>query len=272
VIPIMSPTHYDVEAAWFATGADPTAIEQSGLKIAGGGGHQSKTLMLEELGIVLAAVERLGVVGALTAVTTENLLGKTSVAAAGSALVNLNKLYAIKSKPMIFRALARLWATDLASRPMLALLCALGRDPLLRNSAPVVLRTTLGEPLRWPAIAAEIERRHPDRFSTAMLKSLSQNCASSWTQSGHLGGRVSKKRTRAEATPEAATFAALLAQSAGFGGLALLSSPWMEVLDAPEEERLGLLRRAQGRGLVRVRHAGAVFELKTSPELVADLA
>jgi hypothetical protein len=244
----------------------------AGLRISGGGGHQSKTLMLSELGTLLAAVEERGIAAALTAVTAENLLGKTSVAAGGSALVNLNKLYAIKAAPPITRALIRLWSMDVAARPMLTLLCALARDPLLRDTAEVVLRTHLGEPIRWPAIALEIEKRHPDRFSQAMLKSLAQNCASSWTQSGHLGGKVAKFRTHAEATPEAAAFAALIAQAAGFGGPALLTSPWMEVLDAPEEERLGLLRRAQGRGLVRLRHAGAVFELKTSPELVAGLA
>ncbi len=261
-----------VESPWFAPGADVAGVGDAGLRISGGGGHQSKTLMLHELSLLLSEAESRGLVAAIAAVSTENLFGKASGAAGGSALANLTKLYGIKAPPPITRALIRLWKVDAASRPILALLCALARDPLLRDTAEVVLRASVGAPLRWPAIAEELERRHPGRVSPAMLKSLSQNCASSWTQSGHVTGRVAKARSHAKATPETAAFAALIAQYAGFGGPALLSSPWMVVLDAPQEERLGLLRRAQGRGLVRVRHAGAVFELKTSPELVDDLA
>ena len=260
------------ESPWFAPGVDVASVGNAGLRISGGGGHQSKTLMLRELSALLSEAGSRGLAAAIIAVSSENLFGKTSGAASESALANLAKLYGIKAPPAIARALIRLWAVDATARPMLALLCALARDPLLRDAADVVMRTSLGGSLRWPQIAEEIERRHPGRFSPAMLKSLSQNCASSWTQSGHVSGKVAKTRTHAKASPEAAAFAALIAQYAGFGGPALLSSPWMVVLDAPPEERLGLLRRAQGRGLVRVRHAGAVFELKTSPELVDDLA
>jgi hypothetical protein len=37
---------------------------------------------------------------------------------------------------------------------MLALLCALARDPTLRDGAAAVLDATLGERVRWPAFAA----------------------------------------------------------------------------------------------------------------------
>jgi len=257
---------------WFAQGADLAAMDDAGLRISGGGGHQSKTIMLHELSLLLAEAKSRNLTDALAAVSAENLFGKTSGAAGLSVLANLTKLYGIKSPPPITRAMIRLWAMDAAGRPMLALLCALARDPLLRASSNVVLPATLGERLRWPAIAEEIERQHPGRFSPAMLKSLSQNCASTWTQSGHLKGKVAKVRAHAMATPEAAALGALIARFAGFAGPALLASPWMVVLDAPHEERLGLLRRAQGRGLVRIRHAGAVFELTTAPELVDALA
>jgi hypothetical protein len=100
-----------------------------------------------------------------------------------------------------------------------------------------------------------------------MLKSLAQNCASSWTQSGHLSRRVKKVRAHPRTTPVAAAYAALLAWLAGFGGPALIASPWMDVLDVSPHERLSLLRRAESLGLVRVRAAGDVVEVILDPLL-----
>ncbi|MBA4013266.1 MAG: hypothetical protein C0481_15480 [Phenylobacterium sp.] len=228
--------------------------------------------MLAELGAFLRAVEEHGVEAAQKLIVDENLLGKSSDAARDSAVANLNKLYALNRPPPITRAMARLWQSDQVGRPLLAMLCALARDPLFRDTADTVTNARFGDGVRWPALADAIAAKHPDRFSQAMLKSMAQNCASSWTQSGHLNGLRNKVRQRVEATPEVVTFAALIAEAAGFGGPGILSSPWLTVLDAGEEERLGLLRRAQGRGLVRARHAGAVFELKVSPDLTADFA
>lgn len=256
---------------WFDLRA-PSQAASAGLRVSGGGGHQSKTMMLSELAAILDLAETRGMSGALAAASDENTLGKVTTSAAKSALINLNKLYALKERPPVTRALARLWTSDVASRPLLALLCALARDPLLRDTASTVLNTPLGGRIGTKEVAAALAARHPDRFSAAMLRSLAQNCASSWTQSGHLSGKNVKLRTLVEATPEAAAFAAFIAQEAGFGGPAILASPWMAVLDASQEERLSLLRRAQGRGLVRVRHAGAVFELQISPDLTAELA
>jgi hypothetical protein len=108
------------------------------------------------------------------------------------------------------------------------------------------------------------------RYRPTTLKSLAQNCASSWTQSGHLRGTRNKKRVRANATPEAAAFAVLLARRAGFGGPTLMNSTWLNVLDVAPEERMSLLRLAQGRGLVRVRQAGSVLDIEPSAELTVD--
>ena len=83
-----------------------------------------------------------------------------------------------------------------------------------------------------------------------------------WTQAGFLKGAVRKERVRAKATPVAAAYAALLASLSGFGGSRLLESRWMDVLDQPTEERLVLLRQAEGLGLTRVRSAGDVLEIE----------
>jgi hypothetical protein len=104
-----------------------------------------------------------------------------------------------------------------------------------------------------------------------MLKSLAQNCASTWTQAGHLVGRVRKRRIPTIATPEATAYAALLGALAGFGGPALLASPWMEALDRSEPELLNLLRSAEGAGLLRLRAAGGVIEINVRRIMAENL-
>lgn len=264
--------HESHDDPWFGNRAIEGATCPAGLRFTGGGGHQSKTMMLSELTTILAIAETRGLSEAIRAVQTENLLGKHSTSAAVSALKNLFSLYGLKAPPAITRAMIRLWAGEANSHPLLAVLCALARDPLLRDTAEAVLNTPIGQRFGASELTEVLAERHSERFSYKTLRSLGQNCASTWTQSGHLTGKVAKVRTRVEATPEAAALAALIAQVSGFGGPTVLTSPWMAVLDASPEEQLGLLRRAQGRGLVRVRHAGAVFELQISPELTAEFA
>jgi hypothetical protein len=190
-----------------------------------------------------------------------NVLSKRTGSARRLALKHLRALYGIGTASPVALVLERLWQRDATGRPLLALLCALARDPLLRDSGDVVLPVAAGTPLRWPTIAAHFDGKHPGRFSDKMLRSLSQNCASSWTQSGHLRGKVSKVRARAAPTGIVAAYAALLATFAGFGGPALLDSPWLKVLDREREERLSLLRQAEGQGLVRVRVASEMIEV-----------
>jgi len=92
----MSPIQScSVENPWFAPGADVAVVADAGLRISGGGGHQSKTLMLHALSALLAEAESRGLPAAVTAVSTENLFGKTSGAAGESVLANLSKLYRI---------------------------------------------------------------------------------------------------------------------------------------------------------------------------------
>jgi hypothetical protein len=118
----------------------------------------------------------------------------------------LRQLYGVDERWPICIALRRLWERDPAGRPMLALLCALARDPPLRDGAAAVLDAFLGERVRWPAIAAAFEARSPGRLGEEMAKSLAQHAASTWTQGGFLKGRVRKERIRAKPTPPAASY------------------------------------------------------------------
>jgi hypothetical protein len=195
------------------------------------------------------------------AVLVDNVLGKATGAARRLALARLNTLYGVSTPLPMQTAALRLWPRNAAGRPILALLCTLAREPLLRRTAAAVLGAPFGTSVRWPDLAVEVEAAYPGRYSAKMMKSLAQNCASTWTQSGHLKGKVNKRRAVADPSPESAAYAALLGTMAGFGGPALLRSPWMLVLDRSEADILSLLRRAEAVGLAHVRAGGGVIQI-----------
>jgi len=128
-----------------------------GIKAEGGGPHQSKTMMLAELTELLAndAADR-----AEDAILRDNLLGKPSIGARRAALYRLRQLYGVGESRLACIVLCRLWDRDPSGRPMLALLCALARDPTLRAGAAPVLDAPLGERVRWPVIAAGRRSAH----------------------------------------------------------------------------------------------------------------
>jgi hypothetical protein len=232
---------------WIMPHADLAAAEGFGLRLRGGGTHQAKTMMLSEISTFLDSFA--GSADARSLIIDANVLNKRTTSTRLVTFRRLNALYGIEKMPVITKALASLWQRDRKGQPLLALLCALARDPLLRDTAKPVLETPVGIPVRWPALAMVFEQKYPGRFSPKMLKSLAQNCASTWTQSGHLQGAVRKQRIRAEATPYAASYAALIATVCGFGGPALLDSAWLKALDLEPDRALELLRQAEGHGL-----------------------
>jgi len=73
------------------------------------------------------------------AVLDQNLLGKPSVRAREAALYRLRQLYALGEDAQVGVVMRGLWKLDPDARPMLALLCALARDPSLRAGASAVL-------------------------------------------------------------------------------------------------------------------------------------
>jgi len=255
---------------WLMAHADIRQVQDFGIRLGGGGTHQSKTMMLEEISTLWACNEAVSS-RVRSLIVDANVLHKRTASTRLLTFRHLNALYAIEAMPAITKALAALWKLDCKGRPLLALLCALARDPLLRDSAKPVLHAPVGIAVRWPAIASVFEQKYPGRFSPKMLKSLAQNCASTWTQSGHLRGAIKKQRVRAEPTPFIAAYAALIATVCGFGGPALLDSVWVTVLDVSRDRALDLLRQAEGHGLVRVRSAGDVLEVSVRQPMSTTL-
>ena len=244
---------------WLGSEVNLPNAARVGVKVTGGGPHQSKTMMLGDLSALLVD----SMVDVRAAIIDENVLGKPSANARKAALKRLTELYGVGTAIPAWRILQALWHQNAAGRPMLALLSALARDPTLRDGSAAVLGAPLGAHVPSAALAGAFEAQHPGRLNAGMAASLSRNAASSWTQAGFLAGVNPKVRTRPMATPAAAAYAALLAGICGFGGARLLSSRWLDVLDRPLEDRLGLLRQAEGLGLARVRSAGDVLEIET---------
>ena len=270
----MAPPQAHVEgdrSQWFGLPRDEVALKRLGYRLAPGGVHLSKTMMLAELTALFNAAASAGSDDIQALVLDANILGKRTGTARRIALARLNTLYGVQSPNPLAAVLAKLWHRRTDGRPLLALLCALTREPLLRDSADVVLPASAGTPVRWPEIAAKLKSKHSSRYSTKMLKSLAQNCASTWTQAGHLAGKVHKRRSSPVATPETAAYAALLGALAGFGGPALLKSPWMRTLDRSEPELLNLLRAAEGMGLLRLRAAAGVIEINVRRPMAENL-
>lgn len=180
--------------AWFLDGAATARGKQLGFRYEPGGVHLSKTMMLTELSTVIQASgsENSGAVAA--AILDSNVLGKPTGSARKLALARLNTLFGIAEPLPLQAVMLQLWRRSTSGHPLLALLCALAREPLLRESASAILGTPEGTTIRWPDIAAVVAQHHSGRYSPKMLKSLAQNCASSWTQSGHLKGKVAKRR------------------------------------------------------------------------------
>jgi hypothetical protein len=254
---------------WIMPRADTAAAENFGLRLRGGGTHQAKTMMLNEISTFLHSFA--GSTEARSLIIDANVLNKRTTSTRLVTFRHLNALYGIEKMPVITKALASLWQRDRKGQPLLALLCALARDPLLRDTAKALHDTPVGIPVRWPALASVFEQKYPGRFSPKMLKSLAQNCASTWTQSGHLRGAVRKQRIRAEPTAHVASYAALIATVCGFGGPALLDSSWLKVLDVEHDRALELLRQAEGQGLARVRSAGDVLEVSVRQSMATTL-
>jgi hypothetical protein len=226
------------------------------------GTHSSRTLMLEELTALLAAVPRNADRLAYAAAAVEdNCLAKPTIATRRLSIQRLSELYALDRRCPVFGALRMLWDVDAKSRPLLALLAALARDPLLRSTAPPILDLPAGAELQRAAVRAALREAVGDRLKDAVLDKVLRNAASSWTQSGHLEGRTFKIRHRVEGTPSAVAFGLFLAHAAGFRANELLANGWLSALDVSASAARALAVEAKRLGLLELRSAGDVLEI-----------
>ena len=164
--------------------------------------HTSRTMMLEELGLVLDRVSQIARKGEYElAIVEQNILGKPTRTTRQRTVRRLTELYALDPSCPIFRMLRRYWSVDTAGRPMLAFLTAAARDPLLRDMTPYVLSVPAGETVGSEQVGSQLAEKYPARFQATTNRSTAQNLASSWTQAGFLRGKIHKTRVRPQVTP-----------------------------------------------------------------------
>lgn len=292
--------------SWTPVTETPSAIK-AGLRFGSVGTHTSRTMMLAELVELLRAVpaQPFGADAAraqaslfeptisqpllfsgqlptradyVRAVVDDNVLGKDTAASRRGTLQRLTELYALDPLVAIFRVLRRVWEVDVVGRPLIALLGALARDPLLRATAGAVLPLPVGSELSRGALcdsllaaAGDVGRADalaapaaPARFNPAILDKVARNAASSWAQAGHVEGRVRKIRRRVRPTPGSAALALWLGSRQGLAGDYLLSTLWAAALDASPEELIDQAIAAKQHGLLRVVAGGGVREIDVS--------
>ena len=242
------------------------ALLRAGFRFGPRGTQSSRNTMLGELSILLEALPPdAGREDYANAVVAENVLGKSTLAARRSVRQRLSELYGLDPSLRLFRVLRRLWDADSAGRPLLAMLCALARDPLLRSTAPPVLGLAQGETLERGAVTAHVRQVAGSRFNDVVLAKVAANATRSWRMSGHLGGRPGHwSRQAVRPTPGVAAFALWMGQTERLAGLSLLDCRWVPVLDARGKAMLVWAGEAGRQGLIHVRAAGDVVEIDTA--------
>jgi hypothetical protein len=238
-------------------------LERFGFRFARSSTHNARTMMFKELD---ALFEHTGDCETSredyrNAIVDENCLAKRSGKTRVLTYQHLVDLYGLDPSLLLFRALCFFWKRDIPGRPLLALITAVTRDPLLRASIPFVRDIQADEIIVRQHLEQFIDDLEPDRFSKATLTSTAQNINATWTQSGHLKGRVRKIRTQAQATPGSVSLALLLGYLAGHRGPALFETEYISLLDCPVNTAIELAEEASRRGWIVFKRVGDVMEV-----------
>ena len=261
---------YDLSSESGIAGLTPTQSALWGFRSGDRGTHTSRTIMLDELSHLLDAVPG-NVVrdNYADAVMAHNCLGKRTAATRKLSLQRLTELFALDPQVILFRVMRDLWVRNETSRPLLAVLLALARDPLLRATATAVVRTPYGNEFARQPMKDALTNAVGDRLNEATLDKVVRNAASSWTQAGHFWGRGRKTRQRVEATPAATMFTLLLGFAVGRRGRLLFATPWTAVLDTGPDDLIDVAVDAKRLGLLDLKQSGSMIDV-SFPALFTD--
>ena len=234
----------------------------AGFRFGEKGTHSSRTMMLDELTMLFQATPATATrKDYMAAIVEMNCLAKPTAVSRRLTNQRLGELYALDFALPIFRVFRRLWDIEPLGRRLLAMECAMARDPLLAATAEPILSLPPGAEFQREPTNAALREVVGDRMNDSVLGKVVRNAASSWAQAGHLEGRTFKKRRRVEPTPCTVAFALYLGHLVGFRGGDLFSSGWMAVLDCPPSKGQELALEAKRIGLLDMRVAGNVIEI-----------
>jgi len=246
-------------------------LKRFGFRYDSSGVHLARTIMFQELKLLFSFVDDPNADKSdyLKAIVDDNCLGKRSDKTRKLTARHLSALYILDPDSTLFRSLRYFWERDMEGQPLLAMICAIARDSILRSSVPFIQSFTLGQRVTREALEAFINNLETGRFSPATLKSTAQNINSTWTQSGHLQGRIKKIRSQPKTTPGAVSFALLLGYLSGVRGESLYQTEYAKLLDCSMEEAIALSVDASRKGWIVLKRLGSVIEV-LFPNLLSE--
>ncbi len=229
-----------------------------------GGPSTSQTIMVPSLRQLLVLVVPPAPAEAYrSAVLEDNALGKKTAGGREWAFRQLRRFYALNPQVLLFRALRDLWDDESAGQPLLALLCAMARDSVLRASSTVIVNAQIGAVIGPRDFEEAIEATFTGAYGDNTRRTTAQKLASSWAQAGHLHAEAvtRKVRRRVACTPAALAYALMLGHLQGARGQAVFDTLWTAVLDQSEAHLMELAFSASQRRFMEFRSAGGVVDV-----------
>lgn len=224
----------------------------------------SQSIGVHELELLLDAVAPEAPVDEYEhAIVEDNVLGLETATSREWRFKTLRRLYLLNPEAILFRALRDLWATDIEARPLLAGLCAMTQDTVLRATADLISRLNVGDEVVAPDFIVPIEEQFPGAYQQNTIETVAKKAYASWEQTGHLGEAQGGTRVRSRATcrPADVAYGLLLGHLDGHRGDALFDTVWARVLDQPRSHLEDQAFAASQRGMIEYRHAGGVIEV-----------
>lgn len=226
------------------------------------GTHTSRTLMLGELrGLLATGPPGETYDGYQSAAVALNAVRKATHSTRQKTFRHLRELYSLSSDVPLFTVLRTLWDLDQGAQPLLAAMCAVGRDPLLRCTIERVINLPPGSELTSADLSEEVAASFPGHYSPGVVARIGRNVGSSWTQAGLLMGRSHKVRVQPPISVASVTYALFVGFLAGERGDGLFVSPWARMLDHPEGDLRTRAAAASRQGWLEYRETGGVTEI-----------
>jgi hypothetical protein len=225
--------------------------------------HLSRTMMSYELGILFSKIPiEAELEQYRTSIIDENVLAKKTIANRRYTARHIKSHYSFDLRNPAFRLLRVIYDLDPKSLALLACMYTVFKDSLFRFSSNMIMNTIEGQVLDKGNLQLLFQNEYEDRYTPSMLNSLLQNIAASWTQSGHLQGRIKKYRMRVNPTPATVSYALSLGYLDGKRGSRLFDTIWMKLMDRDRTELEELAFQASKVGIIDFRKSGNVVDLR----------
>jgi len=239
-------------------------LSRLGFCLEGRSSHNSRTIMFNELQILLQNADQLniGKEDYLYSIIKDNCLGKRSGITRKISAEHLVNLYSLDPNITIFKALLYFWQRDMQGRQLLAMLCAYCRDNILDLLAPFILKIPQGTVISKKTIEEYLDEKRPGTFTRATLESTVRNVIASFTKTGHIKGKVDKIRACATATPGSISYSLFLGYLKGERGQSLFKTEYAKLLDCPVERMIELAEAASRAGWIVLKHIDNIFDIK----------